>query len=54
MTDLLRGFSLPWYVVGMFWLFLGGLLFHKGFRDEVDAVLANMMGMKPKNKRNKP
>ncbi len=48
MNELIASMSVPWWLVGMFWLFLGGLLFHMGFRAEVDSVLAHMMGMKPK------
>ena len=48
MTDLLHSFRWPWYVVTIFWLFIGGLIWHKGFRASFDGFLAHMMGLKPR------
>lgn len=50
MHDLMSSFSFPWYVWLGLGMFLCGILFIKGFRDESDAFLANLLGLKPKRR----
>ena len=48
MGDLIANFSLPWYFYFGFGVIITLLLVHRGFRNEVDALLARMLGMKPR------
>jgi hypothetical protein len=49
MRDLFSSFSMPWE----FWIFvgffIGAILVSKGFRKEIEAIIAKMLGRKSRN-----
>jgi len=48
MTDLVMSFSIPWWIYVGFGMILCGLLWHNKFREEIDQVLATILGLKPR------
>jgi hypothetical protein len=48
MHDLMKSFSIPWYIYVGLGAFLTLLLTKSGFRSEIDSLLAHMLGMRPR------
>lgn len=50
MTALIKAFFLPWQLWVLFGFIIGAILFNNTFRDEFDALIGHMMGLKPKDR----
>ncbi len=45
MSTLLASFNIPWQLWVIFGFIIGGILFNKAFRKEMDALVAHMLGL---------
>ena len=53
MGQLIHSFSLPWWFWLGFGVFLTLFVVKPAFRNEIDAVFARMLGMRPKQRHQK-